>query len=196
MRLPLSGINRGCVAPRIRVSDAGLVKFCPAVTAKMKTQTIAAALALRAGDPVETAFASGADRSDFRQAWAARRRSAGGSWLNPAAAPARAARRRRSKRRGSYRRHAACEARRRTSPPGEGRPQPPASGNSDSSSPKAPATGRPLSGPPGGLAGPFPPSGSTHPRRAAARPISPRRSCAEAKLSPALAEPTAAERSA
>ena len=35
---------------------AGLVKFCPAVTAKMKTQTIAAALALRAGDPVETAL--------------------------------------------------------------------------------------------------------------------------------------------
>jgi transposase len=35
---------------------------------------------------------------------AARRRSAGGSWLNPAAARARAARRRRSKRRGSYRR--------------------------------------------------------------------------------------------
>ena len=34
----------------------GLVKFCPAVTAKMKTQTIAAALALRAGDPVETAL--------------------------------------------------------------------------------------------------------------------------------------------
>jgi hypothetical protein len=35
---------------------AGLVKFCPAVIAKMKTQTIAAALALRAGDPVETAL--------------------------------------------------------------------------------------------------------------------------------------------
>jgi hypothetical protein len=34
----------------------GLVKFCPAGTAKMKTQTIAAALALRAGDPVETAL--------------------------------------------------------------------------------------------------------------------------------------------
>ena len=34
----------------------GLVKFCPAVTAKMKTQTIAAALALKAGDPVETAL--------------------------------------------------------------------------------------------------------------------------------------------
>jgi hypothetical protein len=35
---------------------AGLVKFCPAVIAKMKTRTIAAALALRAGDPVETAL--------------------------------------------------------------------------------------------------------------------------------------------
>ena len=35
---------------------AGLVRFRPAVTAKMKTQTIAAALALRAGDPVETAL--------------------------------------------------------------------------------------------------------------------------------------------
>ena len=34
---------------------AELVKFCPAVTAKMKTQTIAAALAL-SGDPVETAL--------------------------------------------------------------------------------------------------------------------------------------------
>jgi hypothetical protein len=35
---------------------AGLVRFCPAVTARMKTQAIAAALALRAGDPVETAL--------------------------------------------------------------------------------------------------------------------------------------------
>ena len=35
---------------------AGLVKFCPAVIAKMKPQTIAAVLALRAGDPVETAL--------------------------------------------------------------------------------------------------------------------------------------------
>jgi hypothetical protein len=49
---------------------------------------------------------------------------------------------------------------------------------------------------PRGSAGPFPPIGSTHPRRAAEHPISPRRSCAEAKLSPAPAEPTAAERSA
>jgi hypothetical protein len=35
---------------------AGLVRFCSAVTAKMQTQTIAAALALKAGDPVETAL--------------------------------------------------------------------------------------------------------------------------------------------
>jgi hypothetical protein len=34
----------------------GLVKFCAPVIAKMKTQTIGAALALRAGDPVETAL--------------------------------------------------------------------------------------------------------------------------------------------
>jgi hypothetical protein len=61
---------------------------------------------------------------------AARRRSAGGSWLNPAAVPARAARRRRSKRRGSYRRYAVCEARRRASTLGEGRPQARASGSS------------------------------------------------------------------
>jgi hypothetical protein len=35
---------------------AGLVRFCPAVTARMKTQAIVAALALRAGDPVQTAL--------------------------------------------------------------------------------------------------------------------------------------------
>jgi hypothetical protein len=34
----------------------GLVRFCSAVTAKMQTRTIAAALALKAGDPVETAL--------------------------------------------------------------------------------------------------------------------------------------------
>jgi hypothetical protein len=34
----------------------GLVRFGPKVVAKMKTQTIAAALALRAGDPIETAL--------------------------------------------------------------------------------------------------------------------------------------------
>ena len=44
---------------------AGLVKFCPAVTAKMKTQTIAAALALRAGDPVETALRAALIRAIF-----------------------------------------------------------------------------------------------------------------------------------
>jgi hypothetical protein len=38
-----------CVATRT-------VRFCPAVTAKMKVRTIAAALALKAGDPVETAL--------------------------------------------------------------------------------------------------------------------------------------------
>jgi hypothetical protein len=41
------------------VSDAvgrGLVRFCSAVAAKMQTRPIAAALALRAGDPVETAL--------------------------------------------------------------------------------------------------------------------------------------------
>jgi hypothetical protein len=35
---------------------SGLVRFCPAVTDKMSTRTIAAALALRAGDPVESAL--------------------------------------------------------------------------------------------------------------------------------------------
>jgi hypothetical protein len=34
----------------------GLVKFCAPVLAKMKTQVIGAALALKAGDPVETAL--------------------------------------------------------------------------------------------------------------------------------------------
>jgi hypothetical protein len=34
----------------------GWVKFCSPVIAKMKTQTIGAALALKAGDPVETAL--------------------------------------------------------------------------------------------------------------------------------------------
>jgi hypothetical protein len=34
----------------------GLVRFCSAVVAKMQTQTIGAALALKAGDPVETAL--------------------------------------------------------------------------------------------------------------------------------------------
>jgi hypothetical protein len=37
---------------------AGLVRFCPPVVAKMSTRTIAAALALKAGDPVETALRS------------------------------------------------------------------------------------------------------------------------------------------
>jgi hypothetical protein len=40
-------------------SDAvgrGLVRFCSAVAAKMQTRPIAAALALKAGDPVETAL--------------------------------------------------------------------------------------------------------------------------------------------
>jgi hypothetical protein len=53
---------------------AGLVRFCPAVTARMKTQAIAAALALRAGDPVDTALGGGVDQRDLRQAW---RRGAG-----------------------------------------------------------------------------------------------------------------------
>jgi hypothetical protein len=42
-------------------SDAigrGLVRFCAPVVAKMQTQVIAAALALKAGDPVETALRS------------------------------------------------------------------------------------------------------------------------------------------
>jgi hypothetical protein len=34
----------------------GLVRYCAAVVAKMKTQMIGAALALKAGDPVETAL--------------------------------------------------------------------------------------------------------------------------------------------
>jgi hypothetical protein len=37
---------------------AGLVRFCPPVVAKMSTRTIAAALALKAGDAVETALRS------------------------------------------------------------------------------------------------------------------------------------------
>ena len=36
----------------------GLVRFCSAVVSKMDTRTIAAALALKAGDPVETALRS------------------------------------------------------------------------------------------------------------------------------------------
>jgi hypothetical protein len=37
---------------------AGLVRFCPPVVAKMPTRTIAAAMMLKAGDPVETALRS------------------------------------------------------------------------------------------------------------------------------------------
>jgi hypothetical protein len=44
------------IAPTVEYLHKGLVRYGPAVKAKMANKTIAAALALRAGDPVETAL--------------------------------------------------------------------------------------------------------------------------------------------
>jgi hypothetical protein len=44
------------VAPSAECVSKGLVRFCSPVMARMQTQTIAAALSLKAGDPVETAL--------------------------------------------------------------------------------------------------------------------------------------------